>query len=64
VEHREQIEALVSDVIREQDARAHPGQDTLAHAWAEVQRQLRALRDTSTSLPEDERLALQYLLRL
>ena len=37
------------------------GRDGFVALWAEVRRQLRRLRDTSTSLREDERTALQLL---
>ena len=58
MEHRKQIEAIV----READWTA--GLEGFVAAWAEIRRQLRSLRDTSTSLREDERAALQLLRQL
>jgi hypothetical protein len=59
VEHRSQIEAIVRDVTRAWNGGA--GRAGIVAMWAEVRRQLRALRDTATSLAEDERTALQFL---
>ena len=57
MEHRKQIEAIVRDAVTQWTA----GREEFVAAWAEVRRQLRRLRDTSTSLLEDERTALQLL---
>ena len=59
MEHRSQIEAIVRDAMRACSDTA--GRASFAGMWAEVRRQLRALRDTTTSLVEDERTALQFL---
>jgi len=59
VEHRIQIEAIVRDVMRAWNGGA--GRAGVVAMWTEVRRQLRALRDTATSLAEDERTALQFL---
>ena len=62
MEHRHQIETIVRDVVRGgSDAAGRAG---FARMWAEIRRQLRALRDTATSLIEDERTALQCLRQL
>ena len=60
MEHRKQIEAIVAEAISHWTA----GREGFVAAWAEVRRQLRSLRDTSTSLREDERAALQLLRQL
>jgi hypothetical protein len=57
MEHRMQIEAIVKEAVGHWSA----GRDGFVAVWAEVRRQLRRLRDTSTSLREDERTALQLL---
>jgi hypothetical protein len=62
MEHRSQIEAIVRDAMRACSDTA--GRAGFAGMWAEVRRQLRALRDTTTSLVEDERTALQFLRQL
>jgi hypothetical protein len=62
MEHRSQIEAIVRDTMRACSDTA--GRAGFAAMWAEVRRQLRALRDTATSLVEDERTALQFLRQL
>ncbi len=62
MEHRRHIEAIVSDVMRTWSGSA--GRAGFAAMWVEVRRQLRALRDTTTSLVEDERTALQLLHQL
>jgi len=62
MEHRSQIETIVRDAMRAGSGAA--GRAGLAGVWAEVRRQLRALRDTTTSLIEDERTALQFLRQL
>src|SRR5437867_13291592 len=59
MEHRKQIEAIVTEAVSHWTA----GRDGFVAAWAEVRRQLRRLRDTSTSLREDERTAVQLLLQ-
>jgi hypothetical protein len=59
MEHRSQIEAIVRDAMRSWSHTA--GRAGFAGMWAEVRRQLRALRDTTTSLAEDERTALLCL---
>ncbi len=62
MEHRHQIEAIVREVVR---AESHAGgRAGFARSWGEIRRQLRALRDTATSLIEDERAALQFLRQL
>ena len=58
MEHRHQIEAIVSEAVRA--GSGEPGRAGFARIWGEIRRQLRALRDTATSLVEDERTALQY----
>lgn len=60
MEHRKQIEAIVAEAISQWTA----GREEFVAAWTEVRRQLRNLRDTSTSLREDERAALQLLRQL
>jgi hypothetical protein len=60
MEHRMQIEAIVKEALAQWTA----GKEEFVAAWAEVRRQLRRLRDTSTSLREDERAALQLLRQL
>jgi hypothetical protein len=62
MEHRSQIEAIVRDTMRAWNDSA--GRAGFTAMWAEVRRQLRALRDTTTSLVEDERTALQFLRQL
>jgi hypothetical protein len=62
MEHRSQIEAIVRDAMRASNGTA--GRAGFAGVWGEVRRQLRALRDTTTSLLEDERTALQFLRQL
>ena len=62
MEHRSQIEGIVRDAMRAGSSAA--GRAGFAGVWAEVRRQLRALRDTTTSLIEDERTALQFLRQL
>ena len=62
MEHRSQIEAIVRDAM--QTGSQSAGRAGFAGIWAEVRRQLRALRDTATSLIEDERTALQLLRQL
>ena len=57
MEHRKQIEAIVTEAVAHWTA----GREEFVAAWAEVRRQLRRLGDTSTSLLEDERTALQLL---
>jgi len=61
VEHRDQIEAIVLEAVRRWGDGFWRGRDGFAHAWREVRQQLRGLRDTATSLVEDERTALQLL---
>jgi hypothetical protein len=60
MEHGDHVRGIVVEVVR----RWNGGPDGFAGAWAEVRRQLRALRDTSTTLIEDERTALELLRRL
>jgi hypothetical protein len=60
MEHRMQIEAIVKEAAAHWTA----GREGFVAAWDEVRRQLRRLRDTSTSLREDERAALQLLRQL
>jgi hypothetical protein len=62
MEHRYQIEAIVREVVRAESHEA--GRAGFARVWGEIRRQLRALRDTATSLIEDERAALQCLRQL
>ena len=57
MEHRDQISAIVSEAV----AKCSGEYDSLASTWAEVRRRLRGLRDTTTTLREDERIALQLL---
>jgi hypothetical protein len=64
VEHRDQIEAIVVEAVRRWGDGYWQGRHGFARAWAEVRQQLRGLRDTATSLVEDERTALQLLRRL
>ena len=64
MEYRTQIEAIVRDALRAGSESAGQGADVFARVWAEVRRQLRALRDTATNLGEDERAALQCLRQL
>lgn len=59
MEHRHQIEAIVSEAVRA--GGSEPGRAGFARMWGEIRRQLRALRDTATSLVEDERTAMQFL---
>jgi len=63
MEHRMQIEAIIQDAVARVPSQGMmtAGRDGFVAAWAEVRRQLRRLRDTSTSLREDERTALQLL---
>jgi hypothetical protein len=63
MEHRDQIEAIVAEAMRDGDGGAQWGRAALADAWTRVRRQLRDLRDTATTLAEDERTALQLLQR-
>ena len=46
-EHRSQIETIVRDALRAGNGGA--GRAGIARMWGEVRRQLRALRDTTTS---------------
>ena len=62
MEHRQQIEAIVREAVR--PGSAESGRAGFTREWGEVRRQLRALRDTATSLVEDERTALQFLRQL
>jgi len=62
MEHRSQIETIVRDAMRTWNGSA--GRAGFTGMWTEVRRQLRALRDTATSLAEDERTALQFLRQL
>ena len=62
MEHRQQIEAIVREAVRAGSAES--GRAGFTRVWGEVRRQLRALRDTATSLVEDERTALQFLRQL
>jgi hypothetical protein len=64
MEHRDQIEAIVLEAVRRWGDGYWRGRDGFAQAWSEVRQQLRGLRDTATSLVEDERTALQLLRRL
>jgi hypothetical protein len=57
VENRDQIRAIVSEAVQTWSGQ----RDGFASAWAEVRRRLRGLRDTATTLREDERTALQLL---
>ena len=57
VEHRMQINAIVMEAV---GSRTGEGQ-AFASTWAEVRRRLRGLRDTDTTLREDEQIALQFL---
>jgi hypothetical protein len=59
MEHRHQIEAIVRDAARAWSEGS--GRAGFARVWGEIRRQLRGLRDTATSLIEDERTALQFL---
>jgi hypothetical protein len=59
MEHRHQIEAIVSEAMRA--GSGGTGRAGFLRVWGEIRRQLRALRDTATSLVEDERTALQFL---
>jgi hypothetical protein len=59
MEHRHQIEAIVREAARAGSGQS--GRAGFARVWGEIRRQLRALRDTATSLVEDERAALQFL---
>lgn len=59
MEHQQQIEAIVSEVARA--GSGERGRAGFARVWREIRRQLRALRDTTTTLVEDERTALQFL---
>ena len=56
MEHRHQIEAIVGEAARAWSAGS--GRAGFAGVWGEIRRQLRGLRDTATSLIEDERTAL------
>ena len=62
MEHRHQIEAIVREAVRADSGGS--GRAGFARMWGEIRRQLRALRDTATSLVEDERTALQFLRQL
>jgi hypothetical protein len=57
VEHRDQIRTIVAEVMHSSGGQ----RDGFVSAWAEVRRRLRGLRDTTTTLREDERTALQLL---
>jgi hypothetical protein len=57
VEHRDQIRTIVTEVMHSPESH----HDGFVSAWAEVRRRLRGLRDTTTTLREDERTALQVL---
>jgi hypothetical protein len=57
VEHRDQISAIVSEAVAKCSGEHH----AIASTWAEVRRRLRGLRDTATTLREDEQIALQLL---
>lgn len=61
MEHRHQIEAIVSEAVRAASDGSERGRAGFARIWSEIRRQLRAMRDTATSLVEDERTALQLL---
>jgi hypothetical protein len=63
MEDRDRIEAIVTEALRGWSEGGGRGRDRLAATWGQVRRQLRALRDTATSLEEDERTALQLLRR-
>lgn len=63
MEHREQIEAIVRDVLRAGNEEAWRGRAGFLQLWSSVRRRLRALRDTATSLWEDEQTALALLYR-
>jgi hypothetical protein len=63
MEDRDRIEAIVTEALRGWSDSGGRGRDRLAATWSQVRRQLRALRDTATSLEEDERTALQLLRR-
>lgn len=63
MEHQEQIEAIVRDVLRAGNEEAWRGRTGFLQLWSSVRRRLRALRDTATSLWEDEQTALALLYR-
>ena len=60
MEHREQINTIVMEAVGNWSGDRHD----FTAAWAEVRRRLRGLRDTTTTLREDERTAMQILRRL
>jgi hypothetical protein len=64
VEHRHQIEAIVREAMHPWIVGADRSPEGFFTAWAEVRRQLRTLRDTTTSLNEDEGTARQLLRQL
>jgi hypothetical protein len=64
MEHRDQIEAIVAEASRACGNSTWRGRAGFVTVWTQVRRQLRDLRDTATSLAEDERTALQLLQQL
>ena len=62
--HQEQIDALVREAILMWEQSGRRGRDGFAAMWVEVRRRLRGLRDTATSLAEDQQTALRLLQRL
>jgi hypothetical protein len=57
MEHRDHVRGIVVDVLHRWNGRPA----SFVEAWTEVRRELRALRDTSSTLREDERTALEVL---
>ena len=60
MEHRDQINTIVMEAVGNWSGDRHD----FTAAWAEVRRRLRGLRDTATTLREDEQMAMQILRRL